>query len=185
MRAGTGATCSDAPQGAQNVRMRSTVRRIEPGPGQESVWDYPRPPRVEASTDRIRIELGGRTVVDTTQAVRVLETSHPPVYYLPRASVTALLSPAPGASVCEFKGVARYLTVVSGARREEAAAWYYPDPSPGYELLAGRVAVYPARMDRCEVAGETVHPQEGDFYGGWITSRVMGPFKGAPGTLGW
>lgn len=164
--------------------MRS-IRRTEPGPGQESVWDYPRPPRVEATTDRIRIRLGGETVVDTTDAVRVLETSHPPVYYVPRNEVHAELTAAPGASFCEFKGGARYLTIEAGDRREEAAVWYYPSPSPGYEALAGRVAVYPGRMDACEVAGETVQPQEGDFYGGWITSRIVGPFKGAPGTLGW
>ncbi|HET6825287.1 MAG TPA: DUF427 domain-containing protein [Amnibacterium sp.] len=162
-----------------------TVRRIEPGPGQESVWDYPRPPRVEASRDRIRVRLGGRTVIDTTDSVRVLETSHPPVYYVPREAVTAELAEAPGSSFCEFKGVARYLTIVSGGRREEAAVWYYPDPAPGYEALAGRVAVFPSRMDGCEVSGETVQPQEGDFYGGWITSKVVGPFKGAPGTAGW
>lgn len=172
------------PHGAHNEGMGS-VRRIEPGPGQESVWDYPRPPRVEASGERVRIELGGRTVLDTTHAVRVLETSHPPVYYVLRDEVIAELSPAPGASFCEFKGAARYLTIASGCRREEGALWYYPSPAPGYEALAGRVAVYPARMDRCEVAGETVQPQEGGFYGGWITSRVVGPFKGAVGTLGW
>ena len=159
--------------------------RIEPGPGQESVWDYPRPPRVEATGERIRVRLGGETVVDTTDAVRVLETSHPPVYYVPRDAVRASLTPAPGASLCEFKGAARYLTIEAGDRREESAVWYYPDPSPGYEALSGRVAVYPGRMDSCEVAGERVTPQEGDFYGGWITSRVVGPFKGAPGTWGW
>ncbi|HEY8317539.1 MAG TPA: DUF427 domain-containing protein [Amnibacterium sp.] len=164
--------------------MRS-VQRVEPGPGQESVWDYPRPPRVEATTDRIRIRLGGETVVDTTDAVRVLETSHPPVYYVRRDEVHADLVPAPGASFCEFKGAARYLSIAAGDRAEAGAVWYYPSPAPGYEALADRVAVYPARMDSCEVAGETVQPQDGDFYGGWITSRVVGPFKGAPGTLGW
>jgi uncharacterized protein (DUF427 family) len=161
------------------------LRRIEPGPGQESVWDYPRPPRVEAVPDRVRVELGGVTVVDTTDAVRVLETSHPPVYYVPRDAVTAELTSAPGASFCEFKGAAAYLTIAAGERREPAAVWYYPSPAPGYEALAGRVAVYPSRMDRCEVAGETVAPQEGVFYGGWITSKVVGPFKGGAGTLGW
>ncbi|HEV7624088.1 MAG TPA: DUF427 domain-containing protein [Amnibacterium sp.] len=161
------------------------ARRIEPDPGQESVWDYPRPPRVEATAERIRIELGGSTVVDTTDAVRVLETSHPPVYYVLRDAVTAELTPAPGASFCEFKGTARYLTIAAGDRLERGAAWYYPDPAPGYEALAGRVAVHPSRMDRCEVAGETVQPQQGGFYGGWITSRIVGPFKGGPGTLGW
>jgi uncharacterized protein (DUF427 family) len=161
------------------------MRRQPPGPGQESVWDYPRPPRVEPVSDRIRIELGGRVVADTTDAVRVLETSHPPVYYLPRAAFTADLSPAPGASLCEFKGAARYLTLTAGDTRAEGAAWTYPSPSRGYEVLAGRIAVYPSRMDRCEVDGEAVVPQEGDFYGGWITSKVVGPFKGGAGTFGW
>lgn len=160
-------------------------QRVEPGPGQESVWDYPRPPRVEAVPDRIRIEFGGRTVVDTVDAVRVLETSHPPVYYVPRDAVTAELLAAPGASMCEFKGAARYLSMRVGQSIAESAVWYYPSPSAGYESLAGRIAVYPGRMDRCEVGGETVAPQEGDFYGGWITSKITGPFKGAPGTRGW
>jgi uncharacterized protein (DUF427 family) len=162
-----------------------TARRIDPGPSQESVWDYPRPPRVEPTSSRIRIELGGRTVVDTTDAVRVLETSHPPVYYVPRDAVGAELTPAPGASFCEFKGAARYLTIAAGDRREEGAVWYYPKPAPGYEALAGRVAVYPSRMDRCVLDGETVRPQEGDFYGGWITAAIVGPFKGGAGTVGW
>ena len=128
------------------------------------------------------IELGGRTIASTTDAVRVLETSHPPVYYLPvTAFADGILSPAPGQSFCEFKGLASYLNVGSADR----AAWFYPEPNAGYEPLVGRVAVYPAAMDRCTVGDETVTAQEGDFYGGWITSSVVGPFKGAPGTLGW
>ncbi|MET4703990.1 DUF427 domain-containing protein [Frigoribacterium sp. UYMn621] len=166
--------------------MRNDVTPLTPGPGQESVWDYPRPPRVEATTDRIRIRFGGATIVDTTDAVRVLETSHPPVYYLPRSAFPAgSLEKAPGASFCEFKGAAKYVTVRGGSARAESAGWYYPTPSPGYELLLDRVAVYPSAMDSCEVAGETVTAQAGDFYGGWITSRVVGPFKGEPGTMGW
>jgi uncharacterized protein (DUF427 family) len=158
------------------------VKREVPGPGQESVWDYPRPPRVEKMTERIRIRLDGVTVVDTTDAVRVLETSHPPVYYLPRSAFPdGVLQPAQGASFCEFKGAAKYLSVGSAER----SAWYYPTPSRGYELLVDRVAVYPSAMDECEVAGEVVTAQAGDFYGGWITSKVVGPFKGEPGTLGW
>ena len=148
----------------------------------ESVWDYPRPPRVEASTERVVITLGGEVVVDTTDSLRVLETSHPPVYYLPLAAFAeGSLSPAEGTSFCEFKGVARYLSVGDADR----AAWFYPEPSPGYEALANRVAVYPGRMDSVTVAGEPVLPQAGGFYGGWITSRVTGPFKGEPGTSGW
>jgi uncharacterized protein (DUF427 family) len=159
--------------------------RIEPGPGQESVWDYPRPPAVQPTGERVRIELGGMLAVDTTDAVRVLETSHPPVYYLPADAFRIELRPAAGRSMCEFKGTAHYLTLVAGDRVEDRAAWTYPDPWSGYEVLAGRVAVYPSRMDRCLVDGDEVVPQEGDFYGGWITPRIVGPFKGAPGTLGW
>ncbi|MBG6107114.1 DUF427 domain-containing protein [Frigoribacterium sp. CG_9.8] len=166
--------------------MRNDVTPVTPGPGQESVWDYPRPPRVEATTERIRIRFGGETIVDTTDAVRVLETSHPPVYYLPRSAFAdGVLERAPGASFCEFKGAAKYVTLRAGSARAESAGWYYPNPTPGYELLADRVAVYPSTMESCEVAGETVISQAGDFYGGWITSRVVGPFKGEPGTMGW
>ena len=166
--------------------MRNDVTPVTPGPGQESVWDYPRPPRVEATTDRIRIRFGGETIADTTDAVRVLETSHPPVYYLPRSAFPeGTLDKAAGASFCEFKGAAQYVTLRGGSARAESAGWYYPNPSPGYELLTDRVAVYPSAMDSCEVNGEIVAAQAGDFYGGWITSRVVGPFKGEPGTMGW
>jgi uncharacterized protein (DUF427 family) len=158
------------------------MKPVVPALGQESVWDYPRPPRVERVAERVTIALDGRLIADTTDAVRVLETSHPPVYYLPRAAFAAgILTPAAGQSFCEFKGLASYLSV--GA--EDGAAWFYPTPSPGYELLVDRVAVYPGRMDRCTVGDEEVKAQEGDYYGGWITSRVVGPFKGAPGTMGW
>ncbi|AMB58873.1 DUF427 domain-containing protein [Microterricola viridarii] len=156
--------------------------RIQPGPGQESVWDYPRPPRVERVDQRVTVEVDGQRVVDTTDVVRVLETSHPPVYYLPRgAFAPGVLQPARGRTHCEFKGEARYLSVGSAA----GAAWYYPAPAPGYEALADRIAVYPGAMERCTVDGETVTAQAGDFYGGWITSRVVGPFKGEAGTWGW
>ena len=132
------------------------------------------------------VELGGRTIVDTTSALRVLETSHPPVYYLPRtAFAPGVLVPAEGTSWCEYKGTAHYLDVVLGEQRLPRAGWHYPEPSAGYEALRDHVAVYPAGMDRVTVAGEVVRPQEGGFYGGWITDRVVGPFKGAPGTRGW
>lgn len=152
----------------------------------ESVWDYPRPPRVEPTTRRVRIVLGGRTIVDTTAALRVLETSHPPVYYVPFDSLVAVeLRPRPGSSFCEFKGLATYWTLASGDRVAEDAGWSYPQPSPGYGVLAGRLAVYPGRVDRCLIDDETVRPQPGDFYGGWVTDELLGPFKGAPGTAGW
>jgi uncharacterized protein (DUF427 family) len=131
---------------------------------------------------RVTIELDGVLLVDTTDVVRVLETSHPPVYYLPRSAFAAgSLNPVPGTTQCEYKGSARYLSV----GRADRAAWFYPDPMPGYEVLADRIAVYPGAMDRCTVDGETVVAQDGDFYGGWITSNVVGPFKGSPGTWGW
>lgn len=163
--------------------------RPEPEPAapwQESVWDYPRPPRAEVVDVRVTIDLGGERVVDTHDVVRVLETSHPPVYYLPIAAFApGSLEPAAGRSFCEFKGAARYLSVRGGGTLAERAAWNYPTPSPGFEALADRVAVYAGLMDACFVDGERVVPQPGGFYGGWITSGVAGPFKGGPGSHGW
>ncbi|TQK20288.1 uncharacterized protein (DUF427 family) [Microbacterium sp. SLBN-154] len=155
-------------------------------PGQESVWDYPRPPRLEKVDARVTITLGGERIVDTGDVVRVLETSHPPVYYLPIAAfVDGALTDGVGSSFCEFKGAARYLDVHGGEEHRPAAAWNYPRPSAAYELLADRVAIYAQAMDRCTVDGEAVTPQPGRFYGGWITSRVAGPFKGVAGSMGW
>ena len=166
-----------------------TVRRPvpeRPGPGQESVWDYPRPPRVEPSTELVEVELGGRVVASTKQSWRVLETSHPPTYYLPREAFgPEVLRPAEGATWCEWKGRAAYFDVVAGDRVAARAAWTYPHPTAGFASLAGAVAVMPGLVDRCTVDGETVVPQPGSFYGGWVTSRVVGPFKGGPGTSGW
>jgi uncharacterized protein (DUF427 family) len=154
--------------------------------GQESVWDYPRPPRVERVDSRVTIELGGEVIVDTADVVRVLETSHPPVYYLPIAAFTdGALVPTSGSSFCEFKGGAAYFDVHGGGRTAPKAAWTYPTPSKGFEELRGRVAIYAAPMDRCTVADEQVVPQPGGFYGGWITSAVVGPFKGVEGSWGW
>ena len=159
---------------------------IAPGPGQESVWAYPRPPRLEPSAAHIRIEFGGVTVADTRRALRVLETSHPPVYYIPPQDVQmAYLHLAPGASYCEWKGEAAYYSVTVGERSAPAAVWTYPQPDPAYAALAGYLAFYPSRMDACFVDDERVRAQPGDFYGGWITAAIVGPFKGDPGTLGW
>ena len=156
------------------------------GPGQESVWDYPRPPRVEPSSREVVVVLGGVEVCRTSRALRVLETSHPPTWYLPVQDwVDGALRPAEGASFCEFKGWAAYVDVLGGGTVAERAAWTYPDPAPGFEALRGTVSVYPGRTDRCTVDGELVRPQEGGFYGGWVTADVVGPFKGAPGTRGW
>ncbi|WP_120337023.1 DUF427 domain-containing protein [Cryobacterium soli] len=165
---------------------RTHRNREIPGPGQESVWDYPRPPRAEPTSEHVVLRFNGRVIADTRDSVRVLETSHPPTYYLPRtAFAPGVLVPVNGHSVCEYKGLASYLSVVVGDAHADAVAWYYPAPLAGFEVLAGRVAVYPGRLEECTVDGETVRAQPGDFYGGWITDRIVGPFKGAPGTLGW
>lgn len=165
------------------------MRRPVPDPiraGEESVWDYPRPPRVEPVTERITIRLGGVLIADTVDAVRVLETSHPPVYYLPSDSfIDGALVAASGSSFCEFKGEAAYFDVRGGDRVVPRAAWTYPHPARGFESLTGRVAVYAGDMDACTVGDEQVTPQPGRFYGGWITSRIRGPYKGAPGSMGW
>lgn len=157
-----------------------------PRPGQESVWDYPRPPRVEVAHRHVVVRFGGAVLVDTGVALRVLETSHPPTWYLPRAAFPGgSLRPAEGTSFCEFKGTARYLDVVAGDRVAERAAWFYPDPAPGFEQLLDHAALYPAAMDLVTVDGVAVQPQDGGFYGGWITPDVVGPFKGGPGSHGW
>jgi uncharacterized protein (DUF427 family) len=161
-------------------------QRIPPGPGQESVWDYPRPPRVEPVAKRIRVVFNGETIADTTRAYRVLETSHPPTYYLPLDDIRAdALVPVQRQTFCEFKGLASYFDVQVGDRVARAAAWTYRSPSPGYEAIADHVAFYPSRMDACYVDDERVEAQPGDFYGGWVTRDIVGPFKGSPGTAGW
>lgn len=152
----------------------------------ESVWDYPRPPRVEPVAERIRVFVDRVTVADTTRAFRVLETSHPPTYYVPPADVRMdLLTRGPGRSICEWKGRATYHTVVIGDRRIEDVAWSYEAPLPGFEAIRSHLAFYPGRVDEAWVGDERAAAQEGGFYGGWVTSRIRGPFKGAPGTFGW
>jgi uncharacterized protein (DUF427 family) len=157
-----------------------------PGPGQESVWDYPRPARLEPFAGRITVELGGEVIASTDRGWRVLETSHPPTYYLPRdAFVAGVLRDAPGESWCEWKGKARYFDLVSATRVAPKAAWSYPEPTSDFEPITDAVAVMAGQVDRCTVDGETVVAQPGGFYGGWITGRVVGPFKGGPGSMGW
>jgi uncharacterized protein (DUF427 family) len=152
----------------------------------ESVWDYPRPPRVEPVAERVRVVVGGVIVADTTRAIRVLETSHPPTYYVPPDDVRGDLFVDSGrSSACEWKGAANYHTLVLGDRRIEDVAWSYARPLAGYEAIAGYLAFYPGRVDEAWLGDERATPQAGGFYGGWITSRVRGPFKGEPGTLGW
>ncbi len=163
------------------------ARRIVPGPGQESVWDYPRPPRIERVGLALRVESGGRAIAHASGGWRILETSHPPVYYLPPDAVTAgLLRQNDRTSFCEFKGTARYWDLMDGDRIvARDVGWSYPLPAPAYAALADHVAFYASRVDACYVGEERVAPQAGDFYGGWITSAVVGPFKGAAGTWGW
>jgi uncharacterized protein (DUF427 family) len=161
-------------------------RRVEPGPGQESVWDYPRPPRMEDVEEKVKVVFGGVTLAYTTRAKRVLETSHPPVYYVPPEDIRMEhLKASNGTSYCEWKGRAVYYDVVTDEWTEERTAWFYPDPTRSFQDLKDYVAFYPSRMDACWVGGEKVEAQEGDFYGGWITPNIVGPFKGAPGTWGW
>ncbi|RUP03475.1 MAG: DUF427 domain-containing protein [Mycobacterium sp.] len=156
------------------------------GPGQESVWDYPRPPRLEDFAGSITIELGGQQIASTQRAWRVLETSHPPTYYLPRdAFAEGVLRPAAGSSWCEWKGQASYFDLVTPARVASRAAWTYERPTAGFAPIANAIAVMAAEVDRCTVNGEEVIAQPGGFYGGWINSWIVGPFKGIPGSMGW
>jgi uncharacterized protein (DUF427 family) len=152
----------------------------------ENVWDYPRPPALERVTKPIRIVFSGQTIAETTAAWRVLETSHPPVYYLPPDAFSpGTLQPATGGSYCEWKGEAEYWTIAAGTKSAIRAGWSYPDPTPRFAPIRDHVAVYAGKMDACFVGDEQVTPQPGGFYGGWITSDLKGPFKGEPGSMGW
>jgi uncharacterized protein (DUF427 family) len=147
----------------------------------ESVWDYPRPPRLERSDRHIRVLFAGEVVADTRRALRVLETSHPPTYYIPLEDVREeLLRPGERRSVCEWKGQARYFDLAVRNRRTADAAWSYPNPTPNFLPLKNYIAFYPGRTDGCYVDSEKVKPQPGSFYGGWITADTQGPFKGEP-----
>ncbi len=161
---------------------------IKPAPGQESVWDYPRPPRLEQTTRHVVVVFNGVTIAETHHPIRILETSHPPTYYLPPEDLKReYFTPISRSTFCEFKGAASYYTITVGEKSAQAAAWYYKAPSPGYEALKDHVAIYASRMDACYVDGELVRSQEGDFYGGWITNEIVGPFKGDTtlNTYGW
>jgi len=159
---------------------------IVPGPGQESVWDYPRPPRVEAVNVPLRVEFGGVVIAETTRGLRVLETAHAPTYYFPREDVKLEhLMRGRGRSVCEWKGEASCWTVTAGGRTVTDGAWSFEHPSSGYEAIQKYLAFYAQKMDACYVGDERVTPQPGRFYGGWITANIVGPVKGEPGTEGW
>ncbi|PHR20549.1 MAG: hypothetical protein COA41_05150 [Sphingopyxis sp.] len=163
--------------------------RPKPDPiavGQESVWNYPRPAVAEPCSSRIMIEHRGQIIADTRNSVRTLETSHPPSYYIPMSDIAAgTLRRAEGSSFCEWKGAAVYWDVVVGDSLLSRVGWSYPSPSAEFVILRDHVAFYAAPFDRCSVDGETVIPQPGEFYGGWITSKLAGPFKGVPGSRGW
>lgn len=166
--------------------MPINVKRQTPGEGQESVWDYPRPPRVEPVPQRVRVVFNGVTIAESERAYRVLETSHPPVYYIPPEDIRMeYLSQTARHTFCEFKGTASYWTIHVDGCASAIAGWSYPKPSPGFEVIKDYIAFYASRVDACYVGDEQVTPQAGDFYGGWITSNIVGPFKGEAGTQGW
>lgn len=162
-------------------------RPTPPGPGQESVWDYPRPPRLEAVPQTITVEFNGQTIARTTGAFRVLETSHPPVYYLPPADIQMqyLNRHTAASSHCEWKGSAHYYDLVVGGKSSPRAAWAYANPTSAFSAIDGYLAFYADRVDAAYVNEEKVTPQPGEFYGGWITNNIVGPFKGIPGSWGW
>lgn len=176
---------------AEQRRWREMARErpenvIAPGPGQESVWDYPRPPRVEAVALPVAVAFAGVTVAATTRARRVIETSSPPVYYVPPDDVRReLLQHEDARTFCEWKGTARYWSLRVGERVAARAAWSYPDPEPGFESIRDHLAFHAGRVDNCTVGAWTVTPQPGEYYGGWITPNLVGPFKGGPGTERW
>ncbi len=155
-----------------------------PGPGQESVWDYPRPPRLETCRRTVVVSTGGQELARSTRALRVCETASPPTYYIPEEDVDLdELRAVAGRSFCEWKGAAQYWGLVDQPERE-AIGWSYPDPNPTYAELRGCIAFYPGRV-QCSVDGERVRPQPGHFYGGWVTDELIGPWKGEPGTESW
>ena len=162
------------------------MQRIEPNAGQESVWDYPRPPRLEATNKHLKIIFNGEITAETIRSFRILETSHPPVYYFPPEDVRMeFLTETANSSFCEWKGRAGYYTIEVGNKRVENAAWFYMSPTKNFAEIKNHLAFYPSKMDGCYVNEELVQVQAGDFYGGWITSEIVGPFKGGAGTWGW
>jgi uncharacterized protein (DUF427 family) len=157
-----------------------------PQPGQESVWDYPRPPKLEAITKSIQIICNGVTIADTTRAYRLLETSHPPTYYIPPADIAMeYLQPSTRHTFCEWKGNGSYYSVIVGDKTLVDVGWFYPNPTGEFSAIRDYVAFYAGPMDACYVAGEKATPQPGGFYGGWVTADLAGPFKGIPGSMGW
>jgi uncharacterized protein (DUF427 family) len=160
---------------------------IKPKPGQESVWDYPRPPRLEPVSQHLTVKVNGEVIASTNKGYRVLETSHPPVYYIPQEDVNMeyLKLDPKFQSHCEFKGKARYWNLRMGDHSVNGIAWSYPEPTAAFQPLKDYLAFYPSKVGECYVGDDKVAAQEGDFYGGWITPKIVGPFKGGPGTWGW
>ncbi len=162
------------------------MKRIEPKAGQESVWDYPRPPRLELTNKHLKIIFNGEVIAETGNAYRVLETSHPPVYYFPPEDVRMeFLTENENSSFCEWKGRASYYDLQVGEKFIKNAAWFYKNPTKSFAEIENHLAFYPSKMDACFVDDELVQSQEGDFYGGWITKDIVGPFKGGAGTFDW
>jgi uncharacterized protein (DUF427 family) len=158
---------------------------VEPGPGQESVWDYPRPPVIVDDARRVQVRLAGQLIAETCAARRVLETASPPTFYLPPESMQLdCLRPDTGSSFCEWKGRAAYFSVCIAKHCLKHAAWTYPEPFPEFTAIRNYLAFYPHGLE-CYVDGERVRAQAGGFYGGWITDQIVGPFKGDPDTGGW
>ena len=185
MLAGNSLACG-YPSPSPDLIPTEMTQRINPGSGRESAWDYPRPPALEPCTQHIQIIINGEILADTNRSDRVLETSHPPVYYLPADGIGMnRLKRTEGGSFCEWKGYASYYTYMSSDIEVADLAWCYSQPTEMFEAIKDHLAFYPHKTDGCYVDGEKVKPQEGNFYGGWITEDIAGPFKGGPGTLVW
>ena len=170
----------------RNFRRQRPATIPKPEPSQESVWDYPRPPAIQSVAAAVRVRFGGIVLAESQHALRVIETASPPVYYLPPDDVQeAYLLPNANTTICEWKGRATYWDVRVGEAVAEMAAWSYPEPLEGYDAIRGYYAFYAGKMETCTLGEKRVRAQEGDFYGGWITDNLVGPFKGAPGSEGW
>jgi uncharacterized protein (DUF427 family) len=170
----------------RNMKRKRPDNIATPGPGQESIWDYPRPPKVELFTKKIRVEFAGVVIADTTESYKVSETSSPPCYYIPQTDIKMdYLFKSAYRTLCEWKGSASYWTIQVGDKITKNAGWSYPEPWDGFEQIKDCIAFFAGRVDGCYIDTEKVVPQAGDFYGGWITSNIVGPFKGDPGTEAW
>lgn len=161
-------------------------KAIKPKGDEESVWDYPRPPKLEKVNSTVEVFFAGRRIASSNNALRILETSHPPTIYIPPEDIEKdVLIKSDQTTFCEWKGKGNYYHLESGSQRVENAAWYYPEPKKSYRELKDHLSFYPSKVEACFINGEKVEAQAGDFYGGWITSKIVGPFKGAPNTFGW